>query len=106
MNATATKARKIKVEESLPTYKEWLDESPTNGFVYFIAANKRIKIGSARDAHQRLRELQTGCPNEMLILGLIPSGCPQALEQVMHHTFRKYRVPDRREWYEMTYSQL
>jgi len=111
MNATATKRNgskpsKDKKEEKHPTYEQWLAQSPTNGFVYFIASDKRLKIGSARDPRQRIRELQTGCPHKMEIFGLIPSGCAQALEQVLHYSFREYRMPDSREWYDIRYDEL
>lgn len=67
--------------------------------VYFIQARTigLVKIGLARDANSRMKELQIGCPDELVMLGWIEHPRPSAFEAALHRTFSKLRV--RGEWY-------
>jgi len=71
----------------------------SDGFVYFIEASESgfLKIGWAKDPVKRLRELQTGCPYELTILGQ----CPGSLEDeaAFHRTYADLRV--RGEWFRL-----
>lgn len=61
---------------------------------YFIQDPRgRIKIGIAENPRQRLRQLQTGNPEKLVLLGCIEDDH----EKDLHHKFRKYRVGG--EWF-------
>jgi len=66
-------------------------------YVYVIEAAEtgHLKIGLARDPASRVRELQTGSPVELLLIGQVPAG--PAFEALLHRRFDLYRV--RGEWF-------
>ena len=67
-------------------------------YVYFIHAPESgvVKIGSAADPEKRLRELQTGCPTPLRLIGR--SACPSdTAEKELHQKFTADRV--RGEWF-------
>ena len=68
---------------------------PTN--VYFIQAgrNGQIKIGRADSPSKRITGLQTGSPEELRVLAVIPG--PLWLERYFHRHWREYR--SRGEWF-------
>lgn len=66
--------------------------------VYFIRAGNYIKIGYADDPRKRLKELQTGNPNKLELLGSIPGDVSR--EKEVHHIFSDFRVNG--EWFELT----
>lgn len=71
--------------------------------VYFIKASGQkamVKIGKANDPKARLAELQTGCPDKLKVIAVMPcKGQKHAefMEQQAHLAFRKYRA--RGEWF-------
>jgi hypothetical protein len=65
--------------------------------VYFLKSSEFIKIGYAADFEARLRELQTGNPVELELLGLLPG--PRSLEYTIHAAFRDER--ERGEWFRL-----
>lgn len=67
------------------------------GYVYFIQGlcGGAIKIGYSKDPQARLRELQTGYPDTLTILLMIPG--TEALESVIHKRFESLRL--RGEWF-------
>jgi hypothetical protein len=69
--------------------------------VYFIqpVGGGLIKIGIAADVAARLALLQTGCPIELRVIGVIP-GAKATTETALHHHFAAARV--RGEWFEPT----
>jgi Meiotically Up-regulated Gene 113 (MUG113) protein len=72
-------------------------------YVYFIQANpsKRVKIGKANNPETRLKELQTGSPEKLSILGLINckhSGQAAEREAVLHKQFSDLRLEG--EWFD------
>lgn len=73
---------------------------PATGSVYFITVGEpyatHVKIGFTRgNPRQRLKELQTGCPLQMYLLGAIP-GC-MTMEAELHGVLEQYRVIG--EWF-------
>ena len=64
---------------------------------YFILAQTTslVKIGSAVDVLSRLRELQTGCPVELTLLGAVSAA--KHGERDLHRRFAKQR--ERGEWF-------
>ncbi|MGW3563560.1 GIY-YIG nuclease family protein [Streptomyces sp. NPDC000941] len=65
--------------------------SNAHGVVYVIgsAADRRVKIGSARNARNRLAELQSGNPNPLRILTTIEGG--RLLEGLIHDHLKRFR---------------
>jgi hypothetical protein len=59
--------------------------------IYFIhdPISRRVKIGVAGDPYGRLRALQTGNPNRLTMLGIIPGGLSE--ESALHRRFADYR---------------
>jgi hypothetical protein len=66
--------------------------------VYFIRSGNFIKIGHATNPNRRLKELQTGNPNHLELMGVIPGG-PNA-ESHIHSIFSDFRTNG--EWFELT----
>jgi hypothetical protein len=69
--------------------------------VYFIVelgnAEPALKIGRARDIRKRRRNLQTGNPAQLLLVGWINSDDDKLLERRLHHQFREHRRAG--EWF-------
>lgn len=68
--------------------------------IYFITekGSHYVKIGYSEDPVKRLKELQTGNPRKLKILGILP-GLFEA-EKGYHEAFSKYRVQG--EWFKNT----
>lgn len=66
-----------------------------HGHIYFITDQQRIKIGFSNNPIRRLREMQTGHPLELKLIGSIP-GCEYE-EFVIHHRFNHLRLKG--EWF-------
>lgn len=66
-------------------------------FVYFIQAVQLglVKIGFSSNVPKRLLSLKTGCPDDLVILKIIPGG--QEIERVLHKKFADIRVKG--EWF-------
>lgn len=66
-------------------------------FVYFIqsGSNGPIKIGAAASPLSRLRELQTGNPAQLTMLGVEPGGSSR--ERELHQRFSAHRLGG--EWF-------
>lgn len=65
--------------------------------VYFIRSGNYIKIGYAEQPRRRLKELQTGNPEKLQLLGTVPGGPDR--EREIHHLFNDFRVKG--EWFEL-----
>jgi len=64
-------------------------------WTYFIQAGTDgpVKIGVAKDVEQRIKELQTGCPDDLRLIGRIQGN----FESELHQRFSQFRV--RGEWF-------
>lgn len=67
------------------------------GFVYFVQGENggAVKIGYTIDIKVRLKQLQTGYPDNLKILTIFPGS--QADEQSLHEKFSEYRLHG--EWF-------
>lgn len=85
-------ARLIDLEEG-----ELVADIDTRSRVYFVRAGDHgfIKVGVAVDVAARIRELQTGNPTKLVLLGTIVGD--RSLEAAIHRRFRDSRV--RGEWF-------
>src|SRR5262245_23909222 len=69
-------------------------------YVYVLLAERSgmLKVGYAADPGRRLAELQTGSPEELILMGYLPGG-PE-LEQHIHNLLRVEHVHG--EWFRAT----
>ncbi len=74
--------------------------------VYFIAENEsdnydnlRIKIGISEEVNRRLKQLQTGSPYELKLMGWIEPENDRALEKELHTKYSKERTHG--EWFDL-----
>lgn len=92
--------RNTKTPDEAGTSLVCRDTGGTPGFVYFVRAGRTntLKIGWARsDVEKRLRELQTGCPHTLHLIGFMPGS--QAEERDWHYRFCHLRT--RGEWFRL-----
>jgi len=70
--------------------------------IYFcVTENKQyVKIGSSKNPLGRINELQTGCPQKLVLLGSIP-GSKQD-EYFLHDLFRGHHING--EWFSLCQS--
>lgn len=74
---------------------------PSEGFVYFVTIGEpyptHVKIGfTAKDPHDRVKSLQTGCPFQMCLLGFVFG--TRDMERELHDVLRDQRLHG--EWFE------
>jgi hypothetical protein len=75
----------------VPGYRCWL---------YFVQCQttKRVKIGISSDPVDRMKQMQQGCPTQLVILHKIKTR--SGLEEILHAQFTKHRLHG--EWFEFT----
>lgn len=66
------------------------------GYVYFLSAGDYIKIGYSETIHQRINQLQTGCPFKLELVSVMPG--TMKTEKMLHNKFNKHRYNN--EWFE------
>jgi hypothetical protein len=77
-------------------YNSTRSSVPEHQVTYVIEADTgQLKVGIALHPQQRLKELQTGSPVPLRLLGTIPGG--RAVEKLLHDTFKEHRLQG--EWY-------
>ncbi len=72
-----------------------------HGIIYVLLEEEtgRVKIGwSGRSVAGRARSFQTGNSNTLKLIGLLPG--TKNDEAALHRRFQRYRLPERREWFE------
>lgn len=69
----------------------------TAGWVYFVRADERVKIGYAKNYQTRMKELQTGCPHKLILLMAIEA--KPARERELHREFSGQRIHG--EWFHL-----
>ena len=79
--------------------------------VYFIAENEngsygnlRVKIGISVNVQRRIRQLQTGSPYELKLMGWIEHDNDRALEKQLHQKYAS--VNTHREWFVLDASDV
>lgn len=66
------------------------------GWIYFVAGpGWAVKIGWAKVVAERISELQIGCPDELVVLGVLRGDRSQ--EALAHRRFARYHL--RGEWF-------
>lgn len=71
--------------------------------VYFLLNDGdgpwRIKIGRAKDIESRRKQLQTGNPEQLKLVGEIRTEKASQLEAALHRQFKDKRVDPKLEWF-------
>ena len=66
--------------------------------IYFITDMTNIKIGYTKnDVYKRLKQLQTGCANNLYLLGWIDGD--KTKEKELHKKFSNYKIRFNGEWF-------
>lgn len=74
-------------------------------YVYFIqSTNKLVKIGVTNNLSARLKQLQTGSPGKLKLLGSIKTNDPYKLEKRLHNKYKNMRVNG--EWFNVNEMQV
>jgi hypothetical protein len=73
-------------------------------FVYAVRSGPFVKIGIASDISKRLSALQTGSPNRIEFLGMLPTLRPKEDERSLHAEFKEFRKIG--EWFELPEFRL
>jgi hypothetical protein len=70
------------------------------GWIYFISEenNNRVKIGYSKDPYKRLKQLQTGNSNKLILLNAIPGS--QKEERKWHKLFCHSKINN--EWFHLS----
>lgn len=75
--------------------------------VYFVANNEqndydalRVKIGLSKDVHARIRQLQTGSPYKLALMGWVIGSDDRPLEAELHERFADRHLHG--EWFQLT----
>ena len=77
------------------------------GYVYFITEmpfSNKIKIGMSKNPIDRLKQLQTGNPQKLVIYHTVESTDYKRLEKTMHDICKDLNILG--EWFEINESQL
>lgn len=77
--------------------------------VYFITENEAslspIKIGFSKNISKRIKELQTGNPSKLLLMGWLTSPNDAELEKSLHRQFSLQRC-DHGEWFDINHEDI
>jgi hypothetical protein len=79
-----------------------------SGYVYFMAYDNAdwrrilpvVKIGATNDVSRRLKQLNTGSPVRLVVVGIIEAAVPKTTELRLHVRFSTSRI--RGEWFSYT----
>lgn len=83
--------------DSVDEYIEKRDDNndKNTGFVYFVQSGDSVKIGYAKDVNKRIKSLQTGNQEKLLLIGYIVGDLKK--ESEIHGMFDDYRLTG--EWF-------
>lgn len=94
----AYRDRRKGIEHPDDYYNASRSDTPEKQSTYFIqAGDGQIKVGIALHPEKRLRELQTGSPTPLKLLGTIAAG--RTVEALLHDTFKAQGHHLIGEWY-------
>ena len=65
--------------------------------IYFIQCHNHVKIGYSKDPIKRLKELQTGNPYKLNLIGTVPGSL--ADEKIYHSYFSSNIISKESEWF-------
>jgi hypothetical protein len=87
--------------------QNWLETLPTEDEsalvrIYFLRCRRAIKIGYARDVEARVKSLQSGNPDPMILIGTVLA--PAYFERMLHAEFGRDRLNG--EWFKSSRKLL
>lgn len=85
------------VAERAPPPKPRKKPFLANGYVYFLRAANTVKIGFSINPRERLRSIQTGCPEDARIVKIVEGS--MKTEKLFHERFAEYRLGG--EWFDL-----
>lgn len=91
------------VAKAMPVPLKWKTKTQhrprVGGYVYFVqcVTLRHIKIGTSLHPWTRFLNIKTSCPDEVVLLGVIPHNRASGLEKGVQHRFAAHRI--RGEWY-------
>lgn len=72
-----------------------------NIYLIYDLTNQAYKIGvTKRDCEKRLKQLQTGNPNELELIFHKSTDHPYRLESMLHHCFNEKKILN--EWFDLS----
>ena len=76
------------------------------GYVYLLCDGERFKIGMTRQSNimNRVKELQTGNPNEIWLHSYYKTKYPNKIEKMMHNRHASSNIKN--EWFDMTVKEV
>lgn len=79
------------------------------GYVYLIGVNGdngmyKIGVTCAKDLNQRIKQLQTGNGNELILVNSFKSSKPYKMETMLHNRFQEQREDG--EWFLLSREQV
>ena len=76
------------------------------GFVYLLCDGEKFKIGMTKqkDINKRIKELQTGNPNEIWLHSYYETDNPLKIEKMMHSKHHLSNIKN--EWFDLTVAQV
>ena len=75
------------------------------GFVYLLCDGEKFKIGlTKQNIQKRIKELQTGNPNEIWCHSYYETDYPLKIEKMMHGKHTSSNIKN--EWFDLTVSQV
>ncbi len=84
-----------------------IHQRPQNGYIYFITEvpfRNKVKIGMSQNPQRRVKDLQTGNPNILILRHVTQYDEYKALERTMHEICKDIRGNG--EWFDITESEL
>jgi hypothetical protein len=76
------------------------------GFVYLLCDGEKFKIGMTRqnDINKRIKELQTGNPNEIWLHSYYKTDYPLQIEKMMHGKHASSNIKN--EWFDLSVKEV
>ena len=76
------------------------------GIIYLLvdwgSNPERVKIGITKEnVEKRIKQLQTGSPNELVLLNKYKSKNYKKIERFLHKKYNKYSTDGGKEWFEL-----
>ena len=81
------------------------------GYIYLIneygSELEHFKVGVTKgDVNKRLKSLQTGCPNELLLINQYESPHYLKIEKYLHRKYNNYSTDGGTEWFQLPIDEV
>lgn len=79
--------------------KQLIDDHTGSIYILHVSGTNKYKIGKSKDPLRRIKEIQTGSPDKIIIERIIKVKNMHKEERVIHQIFQRYRTVG--EWFEI-----